>query len=33
MKDRNICGVMVTVIENGYGNPISNPGQSCLHFT
>ena len=25
--------VRVIVVENGYGNPSSNPGQSCLHFT
>ena len=24
---------MVTIIGNGLGDPISNPGQGCLHFT
>ena len=27
------CGIMVTIIENGPGDPSSNPGQGCLHFT
>ena len=26
-------GVMVIIIGNGYGDPSSNPGQGCLHFT
>ena len=25
-------GVMVTAVENGHGDPSSNPGRSCLHF-
>ena len=25
--------VIVIVVQNGYGNPSSNPGQGCLHFT
>ena len=26
-------GVMVNVIGNGLGDPSSNPGRVCLHFT
>ena len=28
-----VLGVKVTVIENGHGDPSSNTGQGCLHFT
>ena len=28
-----VCGVIVIVIENEQGKPISNLRQSCLHFT
>ena len=27
------CGVMVIVVGNGHGDPSSNPGRDCLHFT
>ena len=27
------CGVMVIVRGRGHGDPSSNPGQGCLHFT
>ena len=27
------CGVILTVVGNGYDYPSVKPGQSCLHFT
>ena len=24
---------MVTIVGNGHGDPSSNPGQGCLHYT
>ena len=30
---RDACDVTVIIIGNGHGDPSSNPGQSCLHFT
>ena len=27
------CGAVVYVVENGHGDPISNPGLDYLHFT
>ena len=29
----DVCGVMYTIIENGYSNKCLNPGQDSLHFT
>ena len=28
-----VGGVMFTIIGNRYGDPSSNPGWDCLHFT
>ena len=28
-----INGIIVIVVENGYGDPSSNPGRDCLHFS
>ena len=27
-----VCGVMIISLENGHGEPSSNPGWGCLHF-
>ena len=32
-KEGGAHGVMDIVVENGHGDPSSNPGQVCLHFT
>ena len=26
-------GIMVIIIGNGHGDPSSNPGHGCLHFS
>ena len=29
----DVCGVTVTFVGNGHGDPSSNLGQGCLHFS
>ena len=29
----DVCGVMIIIVKNGYGDMSSNAGQGSLHFT
>ena len=31
-EKRDVHGLMVIIVENGHGDPSSNPGCDCLHF-